>query len=70
MTFEKELENLLNRYSKEIASNTPDFILAAYISDSLDAFNAATKERDRWYGRTVKIFSTSSAASVSVSKEK
>lgn len=63
MTFEKELENLLNRYSKEIHSNTPDFILAAYISDSLDAFNAATMERDRWYGHTVKLYSTSAAES-------
>ena len=51
MTFEKELEALINRHSVENGSNTPDFILAGYMGACLDAFNAATVERERWYGR-------------------
>lgn len=50
-TFEKELEYLINRYSKENKSNTPDFILAQYINDSLSVFNDAVNAREKWYGR-------------------
>lgn len=50
-TFEKELEQLINRHSKENASNTPDFILAEYVSGCLGAFNAAVDSRESWYGR-------------------
>lgn len=48
--FRKELENLINRFSKENGSNTPDFILAEFLSDSLEAFDKATKLRSGWYG--------------------
>lgn len=48
-TFEKELEHLINRHSKENASDTPDFILAAYLSDCLRTFNHATVKRSIWY---------------------
>lgn len=51
MTFEQELEELINRYSKENESNTPDFILAEYILNALNAFNVATNHRETWYGR-------------------
>jgi hypothetical protein len=50
----KELTAALNRHSRENASNTPDFILAQYLSSCLDAFDAATILRDTWYGRTPK----------------
>ena len=49
MNFQEELQILLNRYSKENASNTPDFILAEYILMCLNAFNIATIERNAWY---------------------
>ena len=49
--FVKELTELLNRYSKENNSDTPDFILANYLSTALDNFDAAVKERELWYGR-------------------
>ena len=49
--FVKELTELLNRYSKENNSDTPDFILANYLSMALDNFDAAVKERELWYGR-------------------
>jgi len=39
LTFRKELESLLNRRSKENKSNTPDFILAAFLEKCLDAFD-------------------------------
>lgn len=48
--FERELGNLLNRFSKESGSNTPDFILARYLSYCLEAFNMAMRERRSWYG--------------------
>jgi hypothetical protein len=49
--FEKELESLLNRYSKEVDSDTPDYVLAHYIKYSLKAFNQAVNLREEWYGR-------------------
>jgi len=33
----------------ENASDTPDFILAQYLSDCLAAFDKAVRERERWY---------------------
>lgn len=48
--FDQELRALLNGYSKENESNTPDIILAKYIERCLDAFDEATRARDRWYG--------------------
>lgn len=50
-TFREQLTSLLNRESKENGSNTPDFILASYLHGALDAFDKATLERERWYGR-------------------
>lgn len=49
--FEEELKQLINKYCMENTSNTPDFILAQYLTDSLAAFNAAVQKRERWYGR-------------------
>lgn len=48
--FRDELEHLLNRYSMENCSNTPDFILADFIRCCLTAFDAAVLRRDHWYG--------------------
>lgn len=48
---EKELEKLLNKHGAENGSNTPDFILAKYLMGCLEAFNAAVKIREEWYGR-------------------
>lgn len=49
--FYTELTRLLNSKCQENASNTPDFILANFMLASLEAFNAAVRERERWYGR-------------------
>ena len=49
--FQTELEQLINKYSVESESNTPDFILAEYLGNCLNAFNIAVKRREDWYGR-------------------
>lgn len=49
--FERELSQLLNKYSQENESNTPDFILARYLNGCLRLFNATSKQRADWYGR-------------------
>lgn len=48
-TFAKELENLINRYSKENDSNTPDFILANYLLMCLRSGEYLVNMRDKWY---------------------
>lgn len=49
--FFSELEQLLNKYSVENGSNTPDFIVAQYLLHCLQAFNSAVNRRETWYGR-------------------
>ena len=49
-SFRKDLEQLINGYSMENNSHTPDFLLAQYLERCLDAFDEATRARDRWYG--------------------
>jgi len=48
--FQEGLRALINRHSKENGSNTPDFILAEYLTSCLEAFETATNERQGWYG--------------------
>ena len=52
--FKAELEHLINRYSMENGSDTPDFILAAYLARVMAAFDVTLQERERWYGRNPK----------------
>lgn len=47
--FMYELEKLINRFSRESDSNTPDFILAEYLNTALSNFNSATNARTGWY---------------------
>ncbi|MFA5135357.1 MAG: hypothetical protein WC505_06265 [Patescibacteria group bacterium] len=47
----KSISDAINRCSAENGSDTPDFILAQYLVGCLQAFDAAVKERERWYGR-------------------
>lgn len=48
LQFEKELKDLINKYSIENESDTPDFILAQYIINSLMIYRIAIEARDRW----------------------
>lgn len=45
----------LNRFSAENGSNTPDFILAQYLLACLAAFNEASRAREAWYGKELRI---------------
>ena len=51
--FRRELTGLLNKYCKENKSDTPDFILADYLIQSLRAFNISTNARQKYYGKDV-----------------
>ena len=52
--FEEELRSLINKNSMENASNTPDFILAQFMSACLQMFNTAVQQRETWYGRDAR----------------
>lgn len=49
--FAQQLAALVNRYSLESASNTPDFILAEYLCKMLIAYEETVQRRAEWYGR-------------------
>lgn len=53
-TFEKDLEDLINKYSLENESNTPDFILAEYLQNCINSFNISVNRRSKWYGNSEK----------------
>lgn len=46
-----EITELLNKHSRENASDTPDFILAEYLLGCLEAFELAVSRRESWHGR-------------------
>lgn len=54
MEFDRELSYLINRYSQENGSDTPDWILAKYLNDCLANWNHAVSAREKWYGRDKK----------------
>lgn len=49
--FNKDLRELVNKHGLEVASNTPDFIIANYLVCCLKAFNTNVVTREEWYGR-------------------
>lgn len=53
--FEKDLEQLINRYSMESGSNTPDFLLTSFLKRCLENWNQTVKERDQWFGGSLNI---------------
>ena len=46
-TFVREVAAVINRLSLENGSNTPDYLLAGYLWDCLQAFNATVYCRDK-----------------------
>ncbi len=46
--FERELAALINRYSQDSTLNTPDYILAQYLTGCLAAFAEAMRQMERW----------------------
>ena len=51
MELRKQIETAINGMSAENGSNTPDFILAEFLTDCLAAFDGAVNARERWHGR-------------------
>lgn len=47
--FGKELAGVINKFSMENGSDTPDFILADFLITVIHAWDDATKRRDKWY---------------------
>lgn len=48
LNFVFELQNLINKYSRESDSNTPDFLLAEYLEDCLNAYNKIAFGKEKW----------------------
>ena len=48
--FKRDLAKLINIYSLEAVSNTPDFIIAEYLTNTLLEFDKLMQSRDNWYG--------------------
>lgn len=53
--FMKELAALINKYSFENNSNTPDFILAEMLLGFLTVFDNTSMKREEWYGKHLKV---------------
>jgi hypothetical protein len=51
---EVDLTLLLNRFSQENKSGTPDYILAWYLLACLEVWNTAVVMRGEWRGETVE----------------
>ena len=47
--FRKELAVLINKYGLENGSDTPDFMLAKYLTECLAVFDRVTISRSKWY---------------------
>ena len=50
MSLRKDIKHAINCNSAENGSDTPDFILAEYLTDCLAAYDRAVIARDKWYG--------------------
>ncbi len=50
-SFRSGLRRLINRQGYEKGSDTPDFILAEYLSGCLDVFDKAVKARSKWWNK-------------------
>lgn len=51
MSLHDDIQNAINRHSAENGSDTPDFVLVAYLQACLAAFDAAVIQREVFYGR-------------------
>ena len=47
--FVLELKNLFNKYNVENESDTPDYVLAKYITKCLESYAIAVRDRDIFY---------------------
>lgn len=49
-TLRGHIQRAVNANSAENGSNTPDFVLARFLTDCLDAFDRGVRRREEWYG--------------------
>ena len=68
-TLVQELTQVINRRSLENGSNTPDFILADFLSRCLVAFDDTTNARATWYGQPMKDLEFNKVAGACVTPE-
>jgi len=50
-SLEYAIRTVLNKFSAENASNTPDFILAQFLLSCLAAWDTGVQQRETWHGR-------------------
>lgn len=50
-SLEQRIAELINEFSNENNSNTPDFVLARYLSGCLENFHTCVNMREQWHGR-------------------
>lgn len=48
-SFKKELAFLVNKYSLENQTDTPDYVIADYLVRCLRNWNTTYQEREKWY---------------------
>jgi len=60
--FREELQEVINAHSMEGNSDTPDFILAQYLTSCLAAFDQASRAKAAWENRSVEKTPTEPAA--------
>lgn len=51
--FRERIEEVINVFSLEDGSDTPDYVLSAYLVDCLKAYDRALQRRDKHYGHDV-----------------
>lgn len=56
--FIRDIEHVINCYSKDNEANTPDFILAQFLASCLAAYTTATRANEMWHGRGDQLLST------------
>ena len=49
--FERELKELINKHSVENDSDTPDWLLAKYLTGCLTVYTSVVMAREKWYNR-------------------
>jgi len=64
-SFRDVLRDLINQYSLENGSNTPDYVLAWFLADCLQAFDTAINMRGAHYGRDSGVLDPSESPSSS-----
>lgn len=50
-----QIARAINSAAAENGSDTPDFILAEYLTDCLQAFDKVSRARERWYGKGLRV---------------